>query len=151
MFKKSVFATALVILSISPCHLSARFQPLGRFNRRRPPLKWRASSQGRRAIAAASSRRCKVAINCCQKLHAEGSHRLRVRPSIAPDIGRAVWIEGDTYNILAATPGDGRPNQTEQMAIVRKLLDERFRLRYHLEQRELPVYLLSVAKKWRKA
>ena len=30
--------------------------------------------------------------------------------------------------------------------MVRKLLEERFQLRYHLEQRELPVYQLSVAK-----
>src|SRR5262249_11729065 len=60
--------------------------------------------------------------------------------------GGPAWTEIDLYNILAATPGQASPNLEEQMAMVRGLLDDRFRFRYHREQRELPVYELTVAK-----
>jgi len=56
------------------------------------------------------------------------------------------WIDFERYDILAATPGEGRPNLDEQMAMLRKLLDERFKLAFHTEPKELPVYVLTVAK-----
>lgn len=60
--------------------------------------------------------------------------------------GGPSWTEGDMFNILAGTPGDGRPTQSEQMAMVGELLEERFRLQYHVQPRELPVYRLIVTK-----
>ena len=60
--------------------------------------------------------------------------------------GGPAWTDLDKYNILAGTPGEARPNLVEQMAMVRSLLDDRFQFRYHHEQRELPVYELTVAK-----
>jgi uncharacterized protein (TIGR03435 family) len=60
--------------------------------------------------------------------------------------GGPAWADADVYNILAGTPGEARPNLDEQMAMVRSLLDDRFLFRYHREQRELPVYELTVAK-----
>jgi uncharacterized protein (TIGR03435 family) len=56
------------------------------------------------------------------------------------------WIDVERYDILAATPGEGRPSLDEQMVMVRKLLTERFKLAFHTEPKELPVYLLTVAK-----
>jgi uncharacterized protein (TIGR03435 family) len=60
--------------------------------------------------------------------------------------GGPAWTDIDLYNILAGTPGQASPRLEEQMAMVRSLLDDRFQFRYHREQRELPVYELTVAK-----
>src|SRR5438552_12386899 len=56
------------------------------------------------------------------------------------------WIDFERYDILAATPGEARPNLDEQMTMLRKLLDERFKLAFHTEPKELPVYVLTVAR-----
>jgi uncharacterized protein (TIGR03435 family) len=56
------------------------------------------------------------------------------------------WIDSDPYDILATTPGENRPGLDEQMLMLRNLLTERFQLKFHREQRELPVYTLSALK-----
>jgi uncharacterized protein (TIGR03435 family) len=56
------------------------------------------------------------------------------------------WAESDHYDILAVTPGDVRPTRDEQMAMLRTLLTERFKLTFHLEQREFSIYALELAK-----
>ena len=60
--------------------------------------------------------------------------------------GGASWTDGERYDILAATPGDIQPNSEEQMAMLRRLLRDRFHLAFHRESKELPVYALTVAK-----
>ena len=60
--------------------------------------------------------------------------------------GGPAWIDSDPYNILATTPGENRPSVDDQMLMARKLLTDRFKLTLHREQKELPVYLLTVAK-----
>jgi len=60
--------------------------------------------------------------------------------------GGAAWADSDRYDILASTPGDVQPNLDEQMSMLRKLLIDRFRLNFHREPKELPVYALTVAK-----
>jgi uncharacterized protein (TIGR03435 family) len=60
--------------------------------------------------------------------------------------GGPEWAESERFDILAATPGDTRPNFDQQMAMLRKLLTERFKLTFHHEQKDLPHYALSVAK-----
>src|SRR6478672_13610812 len=57
--------------------------------------------------------------------------------------GGAAWTDTDRYDILASTPGDIQPNQDEQMAMLRKLLTDRFQLAFHRESKELPVYALT--------
>jgi uncharacterized protein (TIGR03435 family) len=56
------------------------------------------------------------------------------------------WIDFERYDILAATPGEARPTLDEQMAMLRNLLAERFKLAFHTEPKELPVFVLTVAK-----
>jgi uncharacterized protein (TIGR03435 family) len=56
------------------------------------------------------------------------------------------WVETERYEILAKAPGDVRPNLNEQMAMLRALLAGRFKLTFHREQKEMPVYSLTVAK-----
>ena len=57
-----------------------------------------------------------------------------------PDWKNDRWdIEG-----IADTPGE--PNGRQQQEMLQKLLVERFGLRFHREQRELPVYMMQIAK-----
>jgi uncharacterized protein (TIGR03435 family) len=55
------------------------------------------------------------------------------------------WIKLDRYDIQAKLPDAATPEQVPQM--LQKLLAERFQLGIHREQRELPVYELTVGKK----
>jgi uncharacterized protein (TIGR03435 family) len=56
------------------------------------------------------------------------------------------WVESDHYDIVARTPGTVRPTLNEQMAMLRKLLADRFGLTFHREEMEMRVYALTVAK-----
>jgi uncharacterized protein (TIGR03435 family) len=60
--------------------------------------------------------------------------------------GGPAWTDSDRYDILASTPGDVQPNLDEQMAMLRKLLTDRFQLTFHREPKELPIYAITVAK-----
>jgi uncharacterized protein (TIGR03435 family) len=60
--------------------------------------------------------------------------------------GGPAWIDLDRYDIVAVTPGEVRPNLDEQMAMLRTLLADRFKLTFHTEAKELPVYVLTVAR-----
>jgi uncharacterized protein (TIGR03435 family) len=60
--------------------------------------------------------------------------------------GGPAWTDSDLYNILAATPGDDRPSVNEQMLMSRELLEDRFKLAFHREKKELPIYLLTVVR-----
>jgi len=61
--------------------------------------------------------------------------------------GGPAWADSDRYDIVASTPGDSRPTLDQQMAMLRTLLAERFKLAVHRESRELPVYVLTSAKR----
>lgn len=56
------------------------------------------------------------------------------------------WIESDHYDIVAVTPGEVRPTRDEQMAMLRALLADRFKLTFHREQKEFSIYELEVGK-----
>jgi uncharacterized protein (TIGR03435 family) len=147
MFNISVSATVLVMAAISPCGL---FGSIPAFTPAQSPQP---------SFEAATIKPGTPGDRSGKFAHMQSSHQFVVRNYTLKDLigfaydlplrrisGGPSWAEGDMYNILAATPGDERPNQSEEMAMVRRLLEERFQLRYHLEQRELPVYQLSVAK-----
>jgi uncharacterized protein (TIGR03435 family) len=60
--------------------------------------------------------------------------------------GGPPWIDSDRYNILAATTGDERPTSDQQMTMLRALLESRFNVAVHREQKEQPLYALEIAK-----
>jgi uncharacterized protein (TIGR03435 family) len=60
--------------------------------------------------------------------------------------GAPAWSDSERYDILASTPGDVQPNLDEQMAMLRKLLTDRFQLDFHREPKELPIYVITVAR-----
>ena len=60
--------------------------------------------------------------------------------------GGPAWVDSAHYDILAKTPGDVRPNLDQQMAMLRRLLADRFQLRFHREPKQQQVYALTVAR-----
>jgi uncharacterized protein (TIGR03435 family) len=79
-------------------------------------------------------------------------YTLRVLISVAYKLnpkaisGGPAWVDSDRYDIVARTPGMVRPNLDEQMAMLRQLLADRFSLTFHREKKEMPIYVLTVAK-----
>jgi uncharacterized protein (TIGR03435 family) len=61
-------------------------------------------------------------------------------------IGAPAWSTTEKYDITAKAEGQGQPDQEQLRVMLRKLLAERLQWAFHKEQRELPVYTLSVAK-----
>jgi uncharacterized protein (TIGR03435 family) len=60
-------------------------------------------------------------------------------------IGGPSWTSSTRYNITATTGGQATREQAQQM--LQKLLADRFGLTSHPEQRELPVYVLTMARR----
>ncbi|MGC1421041.1 MAG: TIGR03435 family protein [Terracidiphilus sp.] len=60
--------------------------------------------------------------------------------------GGPPWIESDHYDILALTPGQVQPSHDQQMAMLRTLLAERFKLSWHHEPKVFSIYALEIAK-----
>jgi uncharacterized protein (TIGR03435 family) len=56
------------------------------------------------------------------------------------------WMGSDNFVIEAIAPGEVKPTRAEQMQMLRALLVERFKLKYHREEKEFAVYELTVAK-----
>ena len=59
----------------------------------------------------------------------------------APD-----WFTSERYDISAVPDGEGEPSFKQWQSMVRKLMADRFQLKFHYEKRELAVYALTVAK-----
>ena len=60
--------------------------------------------------------------------------------------GGPSWADDDHFDIVALTPGDTRPSRPAQMAMLRALLAERFKLSFHREEKEFSIYELEVNK-----
>ncbi len=59
----------------------------------------------------------------------------------APD-----WLNKDRYDLDAVPDTEGVPNGTQLRTMVRKLLADRFKLKVHVEKREMNAFVLSVSK-----
>jgi uncharacterized protein (TIGR03435 family) len=60
----------------------------------------------------------------------------------APD-----WWDKDKYDIAAVVAeGEGTPSDAQWHSMMRKLIVERFKLKFHQEKKELSVYVFSVGK-----
>ena len=65
-----------------------------------------------------------------------------------PDIqivGGPAWLDTDRFEVLATTTRED-VSAADARAMLRTLLADRFRLTTHLEKRELPIYLLQMAR-----
>ena len=54
------------------------------------------------------------------------------------------WVARDTYDITAKTPSGSTRQQTA--AMMRRMLEDRFKLKGHVEERDRPVFALVVAR-----
>jgi uncharacterized protein (TIGR03435 family) len=59
-------------------------------------------------------------------------------------LGGPDWINSDRYNMEAKA--EGSPDRKQMMLMLQTLLEDRFQLKVHRETRELPVFVLTVAK-----
>lgn len=82
-----------------------------------------------------------VAKNFTLKLLIAGAYNLNPR-TISGGPG---WTDAEHFDIVAITPGDVRPDRDDQMTMLRGLLADRFKLKFHREQREFSIYELEVA------
>jgi uncharacterized protein (TIGR03435 family) len=60
--------------------------------------------------------------------------------------GGAAWLESDKLDITGEPDGQGQPSLAQWKIMIQKLLADRFKLTFHREQKELPVYAIVVGK-----
>jgi len=61
-------------------------------------------------------------------------------------VGAPSWIEHDRYDINATPDQEGTPTADQVRIMIRKLLADRFQLKFHHDKRELSAFVLTVAK-----
>ena len=61
-------------------------------------------------------------------------------------IGLPAWADTDKFDIDAEPDGEGAPSGKQWKRMIQKMVAERYKLTFHQEKRELPVYILSVAR-----
>jgi uncharacterized protein (TIGR03435 family) len=61
-------------------------------------------------------------------------------------LGAPAWVSADKYDIAAQPDIPGTPNEKQLRSMVRKLLADRFELKFHMEKKELSAYVLTVGK-----
>ncbi len=70
------------------------------------------------------------------------SYRLNSRQLI----GLPAWASSNKFDVEGQPDGEGQPSDQQWRAMLQKLIANRFKLTYHEEKKELPVYALSVGK-----
>jgi uncharacterized protein (TIGR03435 family) len=61
-------------------------------------------------------------------------------------VGAPGWVETDKYDLAARPDMPGMPSDVQIKNMIKKLLAERFQLKFHTEKKELSVFLITVAK-----
>ncbi len=56
------------------------------------------------------------------------------------------WMDKDRYDIAAVPDAEGAPSVVQLRSMIQKLLADRFKLTFHKEKREMPAFVLTVAK-----
>ena len=59
-------------------------------------------------------------------------------------VGGPSWMESDKYDITGRPLAEGAPSTAQLRAMIRTLLQDRFKLTIHREKRDLPAYALTV-------
>ena len=61
-------------------------------------------------------------------------------------VGAPAWIDSEKFDILGKPDLPGLPSVNQMKAMLQKLIEERFSLKFHHEKKELSVYAITVAK-----
>jgi uncharacterized protein (TIGR03435 family) len=56
------------------------------------------------------------------------------------------WVNSESYDISAKPDGEGEPSIKQWESMVKKLMADRFQLKFHFEKQEQAVYVLTVAR-----
>ncbi|WP_158819398.1 TIGR03435 family protein [Granulicella sp. S156] len=64
--------------------------------------------------------------------------------------GGPAWMDKDRYDIAAVPDKEGTPNPQQIRSMIRKLLADRFSLKFHHDKRELSAFVLTVGKNGQK-
>jgi uncharacterized protein (TIGR03435 family) len=56
------------------------------------------------------------------------------------------WINSESYDISAEPDGEGEPSIKQWQSMVKKLMADRFQLKFHYEKQKQAVYMLTVAR-----
>lgn len=59
--------------------------------------------------------------------------------------GGPSWLESEKYDVTGLPAGQGLPTLTQMRAMIQQLLADRFKLAFHRDTKELPVYAITVA------
>ena len=96
----------------------------------------------------ATGRGARVQGNAVSALNVTLAELVRNVYSVHPNqvIGLPAWASSQRYDISGKPDVEGQPNGDQFKTMLQKLLADRFQLKFHKEQRELPVFTLSVAK-----
>lgn len=60
--------------------------------------------------------------------------------------GGPAWLDSAKYDTVGRPDTPGQPSRDQMKLMIRKLLADRFQLKFHIEKRELPVYAMVVLK-----
>ena len=60
--------------------------------------------------------------------------------------GGPAWVESEKYDMAGKPDAPGQPNVDQMKMMIQKLLADRFQLKFHVEKRELPAYVVKIAK-----
>ena len=60
-------------------------------------------------------------------------------------VGGPAWMDSEKYDVTGQPESQGVPSRTQLSAMMKKLLEDRFKFTFHREKRELPVYAITVA------
>src|SRR6185312_6350405 len=61
-------------------------------------------------------------------------------------VGAPGWVETDKFDLAARPDMPGMPSDLQIKGMMKKLIAERFKLKFHTEKKELSVFLITVAK-----
>jgi len=61
-------------------------------------------------------------------------------------IGAPDWMEKDRYDIVATPDLEGKPSADQVRVMIRKLLADRFQLKFHHDKREMSAFVLTIGK-----
>jgi uncharacterized protein (TIGR03435 family) len=61
-------------------------------------------------------------------------------------VGGPGWLGSERYDILGRPDTPGQPSRDQLKIMFKKLLADRFQLKFHIEKRELPAYTITVLK-----
>ena len=61
-------------------------------------------------------------------------------------IGEPAWSASDKFDVTGKPDAPGEPSVDQMRSMLRKLLADRFQLKFHHEKKEMPVYAITIGK-----